>query len=78
MSWKSFFIETINPPKGQRSKGSLNLFEGKAFAPNQSFEIATIDYERYKMNEIIKRPSEKRKKKAFIDKYEINPMKRGV
>ena len=50
MSWTSFF----NHPKGQRSKGSLNLFEGKEFAPNnRSFEIATIDYERYKLHRIF-------------------------
>ena len=55
MSWTSFFIKTINPPKGQRSKESLNLFEGKAYStsPNRSFEIATIDYERYKLYRIF-------------------------
>ena len=42
MSWTYFFKKTIN------------LFERKAFAPNnRSFEIATIDYERYKLHRIF-------------------------
>ena len=43
MSWTSFFIETINPPKGTSYSTSSN----------QSFEIATIDYERYKLHRIF-------------------------
>jgi len=56
MSWKSFFIETINPPKEVKGSSSIPVPpKEKAYStsPKQSFEIATIDYERYKLHRIF-------------------------
>ena len=46
MSWTSFFKETINPSKGKS-------YFTYSTSPNRSFEIATIDYERYKLHRIF-------------------------
>jgi endonuclease/exonuclease/phosphatase family metal-dependent hydrolase len=54
MSWTSFFKETINPPKEVKGRSSIPVPpKGKAYSPNRSFEIATIDYERYKLHRIF-------------------------
>ena len=54
MSWTSFFIETINPPKEVKGRLSIPVPpKGKAFSTKKSFEIATIDYERYKLYRIF-------------------------